>query len=100
MVQAAVDVDVNAAVEELAQPGGVLEVQLVDDKPFEAWLVEQVEERGVRLLARMVERVLVRGGATLDKHPGKREVTALDRIEQCAPLAFAAPKAAPNCSVE
>jgi hypothetical protein len=66
VVQAAEGVDVDAMLEEPAQAGGVLEVQLAEDQRFEAGLVEQVKERGVRLFAGVIEGVLVLGGTTLD----------------------------------
>ncbi len=47
MMQAAVRVDVDTTIEEPLQADGVLEVELVVDHPFEGWLVEQIEERGV-----------------------------------------------------
>jgi hypothetical protein len=90
VVQATVGVDVNAAVEEPPQPGGVLEVQLVHDQPVEAGLVEQVQERGVRLLAGVVKRVLVLGGTALDKQPDKRKIAALDGGEQRGLAPFSA----------
>jgi hypothetical protein len=82
VVQATVDVDVDAPVEEPPQAVRVLEVQLVEDQPLEARLVEQVEEPGVRALAGVIERVLVPGRATLDKELDEREVAALDSGEQ------------------
>ncbi len=84
-------VDVDATVQEPAQAGRVLEVQLVEDHPVEAGLVEQVEEGGVRPLAGVVDRVLVLGGATLDEQPGEREIATFDRVEQRRPPALAAP---------
>ena len=76
VVQAAEGVDVDAVLEEPAQAGGVLEVQLVEDQRLEAGLVEQVKERGVRLFAGVVEGVLIAGGTTLDEQPGEREIAA------------------------
>jgi hypothetical protein len=91
VVQAADGVDVDAMVKKPLQAGGVLEVQLVEDQRFVAGLVEQVKERGVRLLAGVVEGVLVAGGTTLDEQPGEREVAAFDRVEQRRHPALAAP---------
>jgi hypothetical protein len=91
VVQAAEGVDVDAMVQEPAQAGGVLEVQLVEDQRSEAGPVEQVKERGVRLLAGVVGGVLVSCGATLDEQPGEREVATFDGVEQRRPPALAAP---------
>jgi hypothetical protein len=82
MVQAALGVDVCAAVEEPAQPGRVLEVQLVQHHSLVAGLVEQVENGRVRLLAGVVEGVLIRGRAALNEQPNQRKVAALHRVEQ------------------
>jgi hypothetical protein len=82
VVQATVDVDVDAPVEEPPQAVHVLEVELVEDQPLEARLVEQVEEPDVRALAGVIGRVLVPGRATLDKELDEREVAALDSGEQ------------------
>lgn len=62
VVQTAVVVDVDATAEEPPQAGRILEVQLVDDQPFEARLVEQVKKRS----------------ATLDKGPGEGEIATFD----------------------
>jgi hypothetical protein len=91
VVQAAEAVDVDAMLEEPAQAGGVLEVQLVEDQRLEAGLIEQVEEPAVRLFAGMVEGVLVAGGTTLDEQPGQREIAMFNRVEQRRPPALAAP---------
>ncbi len=82
---------VDPAVEEPPQSDGILEVQLVVDHGLEARLVEQVEERRVRLLARVVERVLVARRVTLEEEPDEREVAALHGIEQRGHPALAAP---------
>jgi hypothetical protein len=60
VVQAAVRVHVHSAIQEPLQAGGVFEVQLVIDQRFESRPVQQVEERGVSLFARVIEGVLVR----------------------------------------
>ncbi|WP_207757092.1 hypothetical protein [Nonomuraea cypriaca] len=66
-MQGAARVHVHAAIEEPAQPGRVLEVQLAHHHAVEPRLVEQVEERGAGPLAGVVEGVLVRGRAALDQ---------------------------------
>jgi hypothetical protein len=91
VVQAAEGVDVDAMVEEPLQAGSVLEVQLVEDQRLVAELVEQLKECRLRLLAGVVEGVLVAGGATLDEQPGEREIAAFDRVEQRRPPTLAAP---------
>jgi len=91
VVQAAVGVDVDATVEEPPQARGVLEVELVEDHLVEAGLVEQIEHRGVRLLAGVIEGVLVACGTTLGEQLDQRGIAMLDRVEQRRPAALAGP---------
>jgi len=91
VVQAAVGVDIDAAVEEPLQAGGVLEVELVVDEVLMARPVEYVEERGVALLARVVEGVLVALGAAVHEQPGELEVAPLDGVEERRHPPLAAP---------
>ena len=91
VVQAAVRVDIDAAGEEPGQAGGVLEVELVVDHALEAGRVEHVEQRGVRLLAGVVEGVLVPRRAALEQQPDEREVAAFHRVEQRGHAALAVP---------
>ncbi len=91
VVQATVRVDIDAAGEEPGQAGGVLEVELVVDHALEAGRVEHVEQRGVRLLAGVVERVLVRARIALEQQPDEREVAAFHRVEQRGHAALAVP---------
>ena len=81
-VQAALGVDVHAVRQEPAQPGGVLEVELVPDQALEAGNVQGVEEAEVRLLAGVVEGVLVGGGAVVEQQPEQDRVAAFDGVEE------------------
>ncbi len=91
VVQAAVGIDVDAAIEEPLQPADVLEVELVIDQLLVPGRLERVEQLGVRVLACVVEGVLVAGGATLEEQSHECDVVALDGIEQRRLPALAAP---------
>jgi hypothetical protein len=91
MVQAVVPVDVDAAVEEPAEAGGVFEVQLVVDHVLESGPVEQVEEPCAGLFAGVVEGVLVTVGASVEQQPNKVDITPLDGIEERRLAALATP---------
>lgn len=91
MAQAPVSVDVDAAVKEPAQAGHILEVQLVVDDVLKAELVEKVQKRGARLLARAIKRILIARGSALQQQTGELEVVAFDGIEQHGHPTLAAP---------